>query len=213
MARTESTGAASGETKPSTATASAELPLFPLNTVLFPGGPLPLRIFETRYIDLVRRCVRENFSFGIVRIRTGQEVGAVTTTADIGTSARIADFYQLPDGLLGITCVGERRFRILRRWRLGDGLNMSEVEWLPEEERVSVPVTYRHLAQILRTVLPELGDVYQPVPKRFDDASWVGCRLAEILPMSLNDRQACLEIDDPLARLARLSPIIRRPEE
>lgn len=213
MARTESTGAASGATKSSSATATAELPLFPLNTVLFPGGPLPLRVFETRYIDMVRRCVRENLSFGIVRIRTGQEVGAVTTTADIGTSARIADFYQLPDGLLGITCVGERRFRILRRWRLGDGLNMSEVEWLPEEEHVIVPVTYRHLAQILRTVLPELGDVYQPVPKRFDDAGWVGCRLAEILPMSLNDRQACLEIDDPLARLARLSPIIRRPEE
>lgn len=192
---------------------TAEIPLFPLNTVLFPGGPLPLRIFETRYVDMVRRCMRENLSFGVVRIRTGQEVGAVTTTAEIGTSARIADFYQLPDGLLGITCLGERRFRILRRWRLGDELNMGEVEWLPEEEHVSIPVAYRHLAQILRTVLPELGDVYQAVPKRYDDACWVGCRLAEILPMSLNDRQACLEINDPLVRLERLAPIIRRPEE
>lgn len=194
----------------SAASAAAEIPLFPLNTVLFPGGPLPLRIFEARYLDMVRRCIREHRSFGVVRIRTGQEVGAVTTTAEIGTSARIADFYPLPDGLLGIDCRGERRFRLLRRWRLGDGLNVGEVEWFPDEGHVSLPVGYRHLAQILRTVLPELGEVYQSVPKRYDDAGWVGCRLAEILPMSLNDRQVCLEISDPLVLLERLAPMIRR---
>jgi hypothetical protein len=209
----ESTEQPGSSPKPASRAATAEMPLFPLNTVLFPGGPLPLRIFETRYVDMVRRCMREGGSFGVVRIRTGQEVGAVTTTAEVGTSARIVDFYQLPDGLLGITCLGERRFRILRRWRQPDALNMGEVEWLPEGESVAVPLAYAHLAQILRNILPQLGDVYQSVPKRFEDASWVGCRLAELLPMSLNDKQACLEIEDPLARLARLSPMIRRAEE
>ncbi|HKZ74176.1 MAG TPA: LON peptidase substrate-binding domain-containing protein, partial [Steroidobacteraceae bacterium] len=81
---------------------AATLQLFPLHTVLFPAGPLPLRIFETRYTDMVRRCMRERSSFGVLLIRAGAEVGAVASTAEVGTTARIVDFYQLPDGLLGI---------------------------------------------------------------------------------------------------------------
>lgn len=213
MARSEeSADPAASDTTPQAAD-TAEIPLFPLNTVLFPGGPLPLRIFEPRYVDMVRRCMREGGSFGVVRIRTGQEVGAVTSTAEIGTSARIVDFYQLPDGLLGITCLGERKFRILRRWREPDALNMGEVEWLSEEQVITIPMSYMHLAQVTRAVLPELGELYQSVPKRFEDASWVGCRLAEVLPLSLNDKQALLEMKDPLVRLERLSPLIRRVEE
>ena len=194
-------------------TQHAEIPLFPLNTVLFPGGPLPLRIFEPRYVDMVRNCLRERRSFGVVLIRAGSEVGAVADVAGIGTSARIVDFYQLPDGLLGIACVGEQKFRVARRWVQNDGLNRAEVEWLADETSVEVPGEYQHLSQLLRKVLPELGDFYQCVPKRFDDASWVGYRLAEILPIALQEKQQCLEIDDPVARLARLSPLIRRPED
>lgn len=191
---------------------TAEIPLFPLNTVLFPGGPLPLRIFETRYTDMVRRCMREQSAFGVVLIRAGAEVGEVANTAAIGTTARIVDFYQLPDRLLGITCAGEKKFRILDRRRQPDGLNVGTVEWLPEEPGMEVPGEYAHLATLLRKVLPELGEVYQQVPKRFDDAGWVGSRLVEILPISLGDKQACLEMQDPLQRLARLSPLIRREE-
>ncbi len=191
----------------------AEIPLFPLNTVLFPGGPLPLRIFETRYTDMVRRCMREDSGFGVVLIRAGAEVGEVAGTADVGTLARIVDFYPLPDRLLGITCRGDRRFRVLRRWREPGGLNMAEVEWLPEAQAVAVPEEYQHLAGLLRKVLPELGDLYQSVERRFDDANWVGCRLVEILPISLGDKQACLEIEDPLLRLAQLSPLIRRTDD
>ena len=193
-------------------TTTVEIPLFPLNTVLFPGGPLPLRIFETRYTDMVRRCMREQSAFGVVLIRAGAEVGEVANTAVIGTTARIVDFYQLPDRLLGITCAGEKKFRVLARRRQPDGLNVGTVEWLPEEPKLEVPGEHGHLAALLRKVLPELGEVYQQVPKHFDDAAWVGSRLVEILPISLGDKQACLEMQDPLQRLARIGPLIRRDE-
>ena len=193
--------------------ATAEIPLFPLNTVLFPGGPLPLRIFEPRYVDMVRYCMRERAPFGVVLIRAGAEVGQVTSAADIGTSARIVDFFQLPDGLLGITCLGERKFRVLSRRTKDDGLNMGTVDWLPPEPAADLPGEFAHLGQLLRKELPQLGDIYQSTPKHFDDASWVGARLAEILPIDLADKQVCLELDDPIDRLARLSPFIRRAED
>ena len=192
---------------------SVSLPLFPLNTVLFPDGPLPLRIFETRYTDMVRRCMRERSSFGVLLIRAGAEVGAVASTAEIGTSARIVDFYQLPDGLLGITCIGERKFRVLERTRASDGLNVGRVEWLPPDHEVDLPTEHHHLGQLLRKLLPELSELYQAVPKRFDDAGWVGYRLAEILPLELSDKQALLELDDGLVRLGRVAPLIRRNED
>jgi Lon protease-like protein len=190
-----------------------EIPLFPLNTVLFPGGPLPLRIFEPRYVDMVRYCMRERAPFGVVLIRAGAEAGKVTSAADVGTSARIVDFFQLPDGLLGITCHGERRFRVQSRRVQDDGLNMGTVTWLPPERAVDLPGEYGHLGALLRKVLPQLGEIYQSTPKHFDDAGWVGARLAEILPIDLADKQQCLEEDDPVERLARLSPFIRRAED
>lgn len=190
--------------------ASTEMPLFPLDTVLFPGGPLPLRIFETRYIDMVRRCLREQRGFGVLWIRSGKEAGEVGETASIGTSARIVDFYQLPDGLLGLTCLGERKFRLLRRWQASDGLNVGEIEWLSPDAATPVPESLHHLAEVLRAVLPQLGELYEPVPRHFDDAAWVSARLAEILPIELAEKQACLELDDGVQRLARLAPLIRR---
>jgi uncharacterized protein len=190
----------------------AEIALFPLRTVLFPGGPLPLRIFEPRYIDMVRKSLREETAFGVVLIASGAESGPLTATAEVGTTARIADFTALPDGLLGITCVGLRKFKLAARRVQGDGLNLGEVELLAAEEEVPLPEKYHHLGQLLRKVLPELGNFYEKTTLRFDDSSWVGCRLAEILPMSMSDKQECLELNDPLARLARLSPLIQRAE-
>jgi uncharacterized protein len=189
---------------------TGEIALFPLHTVLFPGGPLPLRIFEPRYVDMVRRSMREETAFGVVLIDGGSETAAVGATAAIGTSARIADFYPLPDGLLGVTCLGERKFQLRGRRTQADGLNLGEVEWLAAEEEIELPAEYQHLGQLLRKVLPELGDFYENVAKRFNDCAWVGYRLAEILPLSLSDKQYCLELTDPAARLARLSPLIQR---
>jgi Lon protease-like protein len=192
----------------------AGAPLFPLNTVLFPGGPLPLRIFEPRYVDMVRHCMRERCPFGVLLIRAGSEVGAgASDTSQIGTTARIVDFNPLPDGLLGITCIGEHKFSVAKRWQQANGLNLGDIEYSEREERVDLPGEFLHLGELLRKVLPELGDLYANVPKHFSDASWVGCRLAEILPISLSEKQHCLELDDPVARLARLNPLIRRSDE
>lgn len=201
---------------------SCVLPLFPLNTVLFPRGPLPLRIFETRYTDMVKRCMREGSCFGVVLLREGREAGAAASFSEVGTSARIVDFNLLPDGLLGISCRGERRFRVQRVWREPDGLNMGEVVWLDAspgqaleqtEGVLAVPEMYRHLADLLRKVLPELGEIYAALELRFEDAEWVSARLTEILPISLDDKQYILELDDPLRRLELISPLIRRAED
>ena len=184
------------------------IPLFPLHTVLFPGGPLPLRIFETRYTDMVRRCMREQLPFGVLMIEEGAEAGDVATTATVGCSARIADFGALPDGLLGISCIGERRFRVQRVWRETDGLNVGAVEWIAPRAAVALPADYSRLAATVRRALSELEEHYQHVERHFDDADWVGNRLAELLPIELADKQALLEIDDPLARLDALLSIV-----
>jgi len=194
---------------------STSLPLFPLNTVLFPHGPLPLRIFETRYVDMIKRCMREDACFGVVLVSGASEVGQPAGYSDVGTTARIVDFNLLPDGLLGISCRGERRFRVLERWREADGLNMGSIEWLDNASPavVRVPAEFRHLADLLRRVLPELGDVYAGLEPRYDDAEWVGARLIEILPLALEDKQSCLELMDPLERLALVAPLIKRADE
>jgi Lon protease-like protein len=180
--------------------------LFPLNIVLFPEGSLPLRIFETRYVDMVRRCMRETQTFGVVLIREGGEVGPAETF-DIGTLAKIVDFHQLSDGLLGLSCVGQQRFRIQGRSRQADGLNLAEVDWLPPEPAMAVPPRHARLSELLQSVLPQLGEVYTNIEMRLDDASWVGHRLAEILPLPLAEKQSCLELDDPIQRLDVLSPL------
>jgi Lon protease-like protein len=186
-----------------------ELPLFPLNTVLFPDGLLPLRIFETRYVDMVGRCMRAGSPFGVIPIRSGTEVGGVVETAELGTTARIVDFSRLPDGLLGITCKGERKFRVLQLWQQPDGLNVGDIEYLPAEATVELPIEYHHLGDLLRKVLPELGEPYASMPGNYTDASWVSARLAEILPVSAADKAGLLELDEPLARLAHLNRIVR----
>lgn len=188
------------------ATPGTSIALFPLNIVLFPDGPLPLRIFETRYVDMVRRCMRGDLHFGVVLIREGGEVGPAETF-DVGTLARITDFDQLPGGLLGLTCAGERRFRVVKRSVQADGLNMGEVEWLEMEPVLPVPARHARLADLLRSVLPQLGEVYTDIDMHLDDAAWVGHRLAEILPIPLQEKQRYLEMDDPIQRLELLAPL------
>jgi uncharacterized protein len=183
----------------------AALPLFPLNTVLFPGGPLSLRIFEPRYLDMVRRCGREQSAFGVVLILAGAEVGEVTSVAGAGTTARLVDFTTRADGLLGIDCVGERRFRVLRRWQQPDGLNWAEVEYLPAEPPCALPAAFEHLAQLLRELLPRLADAYARVPACYEDAGWVGNRWAELLPLAPAEKQRLLELTDPIERLTQVA--------
>jgi uncharacterized protein len=184
-----------------------EIALFPLNTVLFPGGSLPLRIFEARYIDLVRACMRTGSGFGIVLIVEGVEAGGPVSTSEVGTYARIIDFSQQPDGVLGIHAVGERRFRILARRRARDGLNLADVEWLPEEPQVELPHEFAELVPALDVALDQMGEPHSARERRPGDATWVSGRLAELLPVPAEHKQHCLELDDPLERLRYLRPM------
>lgn len=184
---------------------ASTLALFPLHTVLFPGGPLSLRIFETRYLDLVRRCLKEQGTFGVVLIVEGAEAGPVAAIAGTGTTARLVDFEALADGLLGVVCVGEQRFRVLRHWREGDGLNVAEVEYLAEPARCALPPALAALGGLLRELLPRLGSDYTHIEAHYDDAVWVGNRWAEILPLAAAQKQSLLELSDPVARLAQVA--------
>jgi Lon protease-like protein len=186
-----------------------ELPLFPLNTVLFPGGPLPLKIFEPRYLDMVSRCMREQTGFAVVLIGEGQEAAEATSFAATGTEARIVDFDRLEGGLLGISCVGRERVRVVEAWREADGLNRGRVLDIAADPLVPVPPDQAWLTEIVNQVLPEAGDTYRHVERR-DDAAWIANRLAEILPLSPTDRQTLLELADPLERLAVLEPAVSR---
>lgn len=181
------------------------LPLFPLHTVLFPGGPLALRIFEPRYLDMVRRCLKEHSGFGVATILEGAEAGAVAHIADIGTRARLVDFDPLPDGLLGVTCVGEERFRIVQRWQQPDGLHLAQVQYLPPEVASLLPAELAHLADLLREVLPKLGRGYSHVDAHYEDAGWVANRWAEVLPLNPQEKLALLELGEPLERLAQVA--------
>jgi Lon protease-like protein len=189
------------------------LALFPLHLVLFPGGPLPLRIFETRYVDMVRNCMRSGSAFGVVLIRAGNEVGPAETF-DVGTTASIVDFHQLSDGFLGLSCLGGRRFRIKQRSLQADGLNVAVVDAKPDEPTLPVPPRHAGLSQLLGSVLPQLGESYASMTLKLDDAAWVGHRLAEILPIPASQKQFCLELDDPIQRLEFLAPLASaRPSE
>jgi Lon protease-like protein len=182
-------------------TTDASIPLFPLHTVLFPGGPLRLRIFEPRYLDMVSRCMREDSGFGVALIVAGQEAGGAAQTVETGTLARIVDFEQLDDGLLGITARGGRRFRIVHVHRESDGLNVCQVEWREDEARAEVPPQHAVLVELLRRAIEQIGPAYGELTPAYDDATWVGMRLAEILPLAPIERQELLELNDGPERL------------
>jgi Lon protease-like protein len=186
-----------------------EIPLFPLNTVLFPGGVLPLRIFEPRYVDMVKRCMRAGSAFGVALIRDGNEAGGRATTHGIGTLAQIVDFDQLPDKLLGITTRGTQRFRITTTRLQDDGLHLSAVELLPSDPGIALPEEFARYANLLEQALPQMGDFFKHIEPHYDDASWVSGRLAEIMPLALHDKQRLLEMDDPVERLHVLQPLLR----
>ena len=185
-----------------------EVPLFPLNTVLFPGGPLPLRIFESRYIDMISRCMKTESPFGVVLIKDGREAGAARTF-DTGTLARIVDWYQGADGLLGVTAVGEQRFRLLSVRRQDDGLNIGSIEDIPAEPPTPLPDDYEYLRPMLNGVLDDLGRLYESMPRDDGDAVWLSYRFVEILPIDLSQKQLLLESSDTLARLKLIDDLMR----
>ena len=186
----------------------SEIALFPLNTVLMPGGLLPLRIFETRYLDLVGRCLRADETFGVVLIQIGSETHGAVSTAEVGTSARIVDFQSMAGGLLGLLCQGERRFRIVERSQQPDGLNRAAIEWLQEGGPEPLEPLFQPLAGVLRAAIASLANSRRFLEPHYEDAGWVSHRLAELLPLEAPLLQRLLELDNPGARLRLLAPLI-----
>lgn len=188
-----------------------EVPLFPLNTVLFPGGVLGLRIFEARYLDMVRECARGDGVFGVCLIMRGEETGEPALPAAVGTLARMVDFDTLPDGLLGITVAGGTRFRVQASRVRSNGLALGTIRHWPDEPFVPVPVEFALLPAILERLAEQAGLTWRNGPReRYDDASWVGFRLAEVLPLGDPERQHLLETTDPLERLAAIRDAMPR---
>jgi Lon protease-like protein len=186
-------------------TTRLNVPLFPLNTVLFPGGRLPLRIFEQRYMDMVKVCIKDNLPFGVCLLEQGAEVDApgqaLAQPNGFGTLARIGDWDMPQFGVLNVTTRGDERFRIISTQREKSGLLRGEVELIDAPPAEPIPRDYGRLVALLRVIIVDMADSAPPEPHRFDDAGWVGYRFCEVLPISNAARQKLLELDDDISRL------------
>lgn len=184
------------------------IPLFPLNTVLFPEGVLPLRIFEPRYLDMISEAMRNQSEFGVCLISRGHEAGEPADCHEIGTFANIVDWDQGEDGLLNITVKGGKRFRIKDKRVRENRLIEGDLEIIDDADAEEVPVEYQLLSDLLRQIADKFDLKHLNREDKYQDANWVGCRLAELLPFELNDKQELLEMHDPLRRLGRIQSML-----
>jgi Lon protease-like protein len=181
-----------------------ELPLFPLNSVIFPGGALSLRLFEPRYLDMVKDCMRNEHGFGISLIKNGQESGQAAEVYKTGTECRIADWETLPDGLLGITAYGENRIHIEETHIEPNQLLIGKTQRIEENPDLDLPEEFEAMRIMLQKIITQVGKPYTGLPAGYDYAGWVGARLTELLPLQSATKQRLLEIDDHLVRLYHL---------
>lgn len=179
-----------------------KLPLFPLNTVLFPQGRVSLKVFEARYMDMVAECMKTDSAFGICLIEQGKEVGDAAVPHIVGVEARIVDWDMSEPGLLGLTVRGGRRFRILEHVTTEQNLVVGIVQWFDEAEDEPLSEEHKSLLPLLQAVVSDAGAALIPRPHKLDDANWVGYRYAEILPIPNLARQRLLELEDADLRLA-----------
>lgn len=197
------------------------LPLFPLHAVLFPGGTLALRVFEVRYLDMVRKCQQSAAPFGVVSLLDGSEVrraGAPDVQFQpIGTLAHIAQLETLQPALLAVSCRAGERFRVLARTLLPNGLWLADIEQLPGDRQVPIPDDLlpcaSALAQVLATLRerdPQSAGAITPTPAQLADSGWVANRWCELLPLPLPLRQQLMELDSPLVRLELVSDVLER---
>ena len=193
--------------------AVATIPLFPLRTVLFPGGLLPLKVFEQRYIDMTKACMRDGRPFGVVMITSGDEVatrGATPSFANFGTLATITDWDMPELGILHVATEGLTRFQVREHRVQRDQLVVADVVDIPNEPRVPLPDDAQPLARLLELVAARVGQQNFPSAHDYGDASWVGYRLAECLPLPLTIKQSMLEINDAGVRLSVLRKFLQQ---
>jgi Lon protease-like protein len=185
-----------------------QVPIFPLKTVLFPGGLLPLKIFEQRYLDMTKRCIRDSTPFGVCLIREGTEVGEPARPHECGCLASIVSWDMPQLGIFVLMAQGQQRLQIVEQWTQPDRLRMADVTLLPEETSQALPEEHMACADVLRAVASRAGESSLPAPLRYDDAVWVGYRLAEVLPLENTLRQHLLEMPDAISRLRLLTTIL-----
>ena len=196
----------------------AEIPLFPLPVVLFPGGRLSLQIVETRYLDMVKQCMKDDVGFGIIMIREGNQLlknaeEQLPSVAHSGTYATIVDFDQRDNGLLGIIVEGQARFAVRDQYETSERLMMADVEFLVTESKETVPVEKSHLSEILASLLEHEAVEALRLNADLDDASEVGGRLTELLPIPNDLKQRLLEMRNPIARLEDLDKLIVKMQD
>lgn len=186
----------------------ADLPLFALQSVLFPGGRLPLRIFEQRYMDMAKVCLRDASPFGVCLIREGSEVGAPALPEDVGCLARIVAWDMPQLGVLQVMARGERRIRLCERRVQADGLARARVELLAEETDAPLEADTDLCARVLRKAIESGGEELVEPPLNYASAAWVSARLAELLPLSLAAKQRLLEMQDARDRVEILRRLL-----
>jgi Lon protease-like protein len=186
--------------------AENEVFIFPLNTVLFPGGRLPLRVFEQRYIEMTKYCIANDKPFGVCQIKEGRETGTPAVPEPVGCLSRIIEWDMPQLGVFQLQTEGTQRFRILQSGVARNGLISATIETLPEEEQVapSSPLC----ADVLKAIIQKIGAEHFPSPHRFEDASWIGYRLSEVLPIDRDTRQRMLQLSDPAERLSQLEQVL-----
>lgn len=197
-------------------TDTADVPLFPLSNLVLPGGLLPLRIFETRYLDMVRDVMRRGTGFVIVLSTSGRDTGTTARPRDVGTYVEIIDFDALEHGFLGIVCRGMHRVRIHDAHATRTGLWLGQTTAIANEADADLPDACEYLADLAMQLVTELGtpfDLDAPQPR---SASWVSARLTEMLPMHPDVKQQLLETNRPLERLDQVAcfvnQMIRTPQ-
>ena len=196
------------------------LPLFPLGTVLFPGGVLPLRIFEVRYLDMIGKCHKAGAPFGVVSLTQGSEVrqpGQREAFSTVGTLATIEQFETPRPGLLLIRAAGAQRFRITSSDQLKHGLWVANVERMDADMEVPVPDDLKPTAEALGRLIESLqqrAPAGEPLPLkapyRLDDCGWVANRWCELLPLPVSLKQRLMELENPLVRLELVSDVLTR---
>ena len=194
---------------------TATIPLFPLGTVLFPGGKLPLRIFEPRYVDMIGQCMREQSSFGIVLIRHGNEARQTPDDGqpdifEVGTTTQIIDFNQADNGLLGIVCQGQSKFSVRRTWNQSDHLMMAEVELHNPEAPGQLTEEHNTLLDVLRELSEHPLIQKLQLEIDFDEALSVSYRLADLLPIEPEIKQTLLQLRSPRERLTEIARLMTK---
>lgn len=180
-------------------------PIFPLGTVLFPDGVVRLRIFEQRYLEMTKRCLRDDAPFGVCLIREGHEVGTPAVPESVGCLARITEWDMRELGVFTLVARGGARFRIVEQTVDRLGLITAEIErWGDDAAGAMVPAC----RALMEKLIEHAGPDAVPAPVRLDDAAWVGYRLAELLPLPPRMRQELLELRDAGERLRRLAGLL-----